>query len=131
MSNDEIDARLETALSAELDVDSPDALYNQAALIESFSYIAVKRQAAAELKLAGLEKQLRDHGPDILLLKGTAGDRKMQWEAQNSDLMLAISKAESEVQFWKGIGRSIEKKVTLVQSVLSNMTSSIKAGIRS
>lgn len=122
--------KLEQILTAPLDVDSPDNLYRQATAIESLSYWAIKLQADAEQRATEAESKMRQSGKAIIAYKGTAADRKIMWEADCAPLYKEAQNAESEAKYWYSIGRAIERKVILAQSVLSNITASVKAGIR-
>lgn len=122
--------KLEEVLTTALDVDNPDNLYKQATIIESLSYLAIKMQAEAEQRAAKAESKVRQSGKAITTYSGTASDRKMKWEADCAPLFEESEIAKSEAHYWHNIGRAIERKVILAQSVLSNVTASIKAGIR-
>ena len=127
---DEFKSRLETVLTTPLDVDNPDNLFKQATVIESLSYLAIKYQADAEIRATQAESRLRQSGKFICEYSGTATDRKTKWEADCSPLFEEAETARSEARFWLNIGKAIERKVILAQSVLSNITASVKAGIR-
>lgn len=127
---DEFKKRLEEVLTTPLDVDSPDNLYKQATVIESLSYLVIKYQADAELKATQAESRMRQSGKFICEYKGTAADRKLKWEADCAPLFEEAEMARTEARFWLNIGKALERKVILAQSILSNITASVKAGIR-
>lgn len=60
-------------------------------------------------------------------LTGTQADKKIKLDAACADVLKQIEDAECEMKYWKGIGRIIENKISLAQSVLSNITSMVKA----
>ena len=122
--------KLEEVLTTALDVDNPDNLYKQATVIESLSYLAIKLQAEAEQRATKAEARMRQSGKVITSYSGTATDRKMKWEADCAPLFEEAETARSEARYWLNIGKAIERKVILAQSVLSNITASVKAGIR-
>ena len=130
MNIDEYKSKLETVLTTALDVDNPDNLYKQATVIESLSYLATKLQAEAEVKGARAERALREAGTKIKDLEGTAVEKKLLWESICAPLFEEVDKYKAESKYWYGVGRSIERKVILAQSILSNITASIKAGVR-
>lgn len=129
MNNQEYRQKIEEVLQAPLTTDSPETLYKEAAVIESLAYLSVKLQAKAEVKLSEAEAKLREKGSMIVDYEGTASDRKLKWEAEHAELFKNIDNAKTEVLYWRNVGQAIEKKVSLAQSILSNITSSIKAGI--
>lgn len=130
MNIEDYKKRLEEVLTTPLATDSPEELYKQAAVIESLSYLAIKLQAEAEQKLSRAERTLREAGSTIIEFKGTASDRKQLWEASCASIFEEIDKYRYESRYWLNIGKAIEKKVSLTQSILSNISASIKAGIR-
>lgn len=131
MNLEEYKKRLEEVLVAPLDADDPEHLYKQAAAIESLSYLAIKFQNEAERRASKAEAAMRQSGKFIADYHGTATDRKIKWEADCAPLYEEAENARSDARYWNSVGRAIERKTTLSQSILSNITASIKAGIRS
>jgi hypothetical protein len=130
MNKESYKDRLEEVLTVPLDTESPDNLYKQATIIESLSYLAIKYQAEAEVRATTAESRMRQAGKAISEYNGTATDRKMKWEADCAPLFEEAENARTEARYWLNIGKAIERKVILAQSVLSNITASVKAGIR-
>lgn len=126
----EYSTKLEEVLSTPLDIDSPDNLYKQATVIESLSYYALKLQAEAEANGAKAERALREAGVSVSKFGGTAVEKKLLWEASCAGLFEVVDKYKTEAKYWYGVSKSIERKVILAQSILSNMTANIKAGVR-
>ena len=131
MNLDEYKQKLEEVMVAPLDTEDPEHLYRQAAVIESLSYLAIKFQGEAERRASKAEAQMRQTGKYIANYDGTAADRKIKWEADCAPLYEEAENARSDARYWNNVGRAIERKTTLCQSILSNITASIKAGIRS
>lgn len=130
MQLEEYKKKLEEALTAPLDVDSPDNLYKQVAVIESLSYLALKLQGEAERKATKAEARMRQSGKFIADYRGTAADRKIKWEADCAPLYEEAENARSDARYWASVNKAIQYKVSLCQSILSSITASIKAGIR-
>lgn len=65
----------------------------------------------------------------ILSYKGSVADRQAQWDTDHAKLLKDIEMAEAEVRYWRSIGNIIEKKVSLAQSVLSNIGAQMKSGM--
>ena len=122
--------KLEEVLTAPLDTESPDNLFKQATVIESLNYLAIKYQAEAEQRATEAESRIRQSGKAICEYHGTAADRKIKWEADCAPLYREAQNAQTEAKYWLSIGRAIERKVILAQSILANITASMKAGIR-
>lgn len=49
-------------------------------------------------------------------------------EAKIASLLKEEEEVEAKAKYWRGIGKAIENKVSLGQSVLANITSMVKAG---
>ena len=60
---------------------------------------------------------------------GTVLEKTTKVEAETSSLLTEVEKVESEIRYWRNIGKLIENKISLAQSILSNIGSQIKAGM--
>lgn len=56
-------------------------------------------------------------------------EKNIQLENSLKDLLEKVEQTELEMKYWKSIGKLIENKVSLAQSVLSNISSQVKAGM--
>ena len=62
-------------------------------------------------------------------LSGNQLEKTIKIEALVSPTLKAIDEAEATMKYWKSIGKLIENKVSLSQSILANITSQIKANL--
>lgn len=122
--------KISKLLLTPLDTDSPENLYKQAAEVESYIYLAITEQAAAETRLAGLESAIRLAGEHLKEFTGSQPEKKAQFEAKYSQLYEERDRCEAEYHFWLNICKAIERKINLAQTVLSSIKASINAGIR-
>lgn len=56
-------------------------------------------------------------------------EKSVSLESLSSDEQQLVDKWKAEVAYWKQVGRLIENKISLGQSILGNITSQIKAGM--
>lgn len=130
MNLEDYKKKVSDTLQVPLTVDSPETLFKEAACIESLSYLAVKLSAIAEKNLTTLNNKLREEKAKLLPeLKGTQMEKNIQLENSLKDLLEKVEQTELEMKYWKSIGKLIENKVSLAQSVLSNISSQVKAGM--
>lgn len=130
MEKDKTLEMMEETLQAPLDSDSPENLYKQLTLIESLAYLACKRQAQAENRLSTATAALAHKKSECLPnLTGTQMEKSVSLESLSSDEQQLVDKWKAEVAYWKQVGRLIENKISLGQSILGNITSQIKAGM--
>lgn len=130
MQLEEYKKKIAEVLQAPLTTDAPETLYKEAAVIESLAYLAVKLSAIAETKVTELDEKIRTEKLTALDgLSGTQMEKTIQLEAKISTLIEEKEKAEIEMKYWKGISKTIENKVSLAQSILSNIGSQMKSGM--
>lgn len=130
MELEEYKKKIQEVLSTPLSTDSPENLYKESALIESMAYIAVRQAALMETKIANLNEILRDEKAKALpTLSGNQLEKTIKIEALVSSTLKAIDEAETTMKYWKSVGKLIENKVSLSQSILANITSQIKANL--
>lgn len=127
-SQEHFENTMQEVLSKEIPTENPEELYKFAAIIESYAYYLVKRQAIAERTLAELEKNLNQKKAKIKDFTGTAADRLACWEQDQALGISLIEFAKSDVKYYRNLSRMLENKISLIQSILGNITSSIKAG---
>ena len=117
-------------LQKPLTTDSPEMVYKESALIESLAYLAVREAATLEVKLTGLNEELRKKKLEHLSeLNGTAMEKTIQLEAKLAPLLKDIEKTEAQMKYWRAISKAIENKISLAQSILANITSQVRAGL--
>ena len=129
MKLDEYKKKVEETLQRPLSVEQPQELYKEISVIESLSYLAVKLASLAEQKCSRLTQELHEKSVSMMNYKGTVGEKKAQFEAENAELLAKIDMADAEVRYWKDIARIISQKVSLAQSVMSSVSAQIKAGM--
>lgn len=130
MELEEYKKKIQEVLSTPLSTDSPENLYKESALIESMAYIAVRQAALMETKIANLNEILRDEKAKVLpTLSGNQLEKTIKIEALVSSTLKAIDEAETTMKYWKSVGKLIENKISLSQSILANITSQIKANL--
>ena len=122
--------KVQEILSQPLDPDNPKELFNQIALIESMAFLAVKYSTECEQEIIHHESALRCKKGQLLpSLKGTQLEKQTELDCSCNDILVKLATKETEMKYWKNIGKLIENKVSLAQSILSNIGSQIKAGI--
>ena len=122
--------KVKEVLQAPLSVDSPETMFNEVAVIESLAYLAVRLAAAAETKLSTLNEKLRKERDEYLgTVTGTQMEKSIKLESLTSATLKEISNTEIEMKYWRSVGKLIENKISLAQSVLANITSQVKAGL--
>lgn len=122
--------RIQEVLQVPLTTDSPETLFKEVATIESLSYLAVKLAAGMEMEIAKLNDTLRrEKAENIGKATGTQLEKGIQLEAASATTLNRIEKCEAEMKYWRAIGKLIENKVSLAQSILANITSQVKAGL--
>ena len=127
-SQEHFEDTMQEILSTEIPTEQPEELYKFAAKVECYSYYLAKRQAECERQLAANERALAETKRQIPLYKGTANDRQSLWEAETAILNSAVELSKSDVRYYKNLSSVLENKVSLIQSILSNISASIKAG---
>lgn len=130
METNEAIQAVEGILKEELDTNSPETLYKQLAVVESLAYLACKKQAQHEMKLALAEERLAvAKAETIPSLTGTAIEKTTKMEADTAKEATEVAHEKARMAYWKQVGRIIENKISLGQSVLANITSQVKAGM--
>ena len=130
MNLEEYKQKIQEILSSPLSTDSPETLYKESAMIESMAYMAVRQTAIFETKIAALNETLRVEKDKILpTLSGNQLEKTIKIEAATSSLIKEIDEAEATMKYWKSVGKLIENKISLSQSILANITSQIKANL--
>lgn len=115
-------------LLQEIPTEMPEELYKFAAKAESYTYYVAKQQSSCERKLAVHERALAETKKTMPQYKGTAGDRLAQWESDTALLASEVELCKADVRYYKNLGKVLENKISLIQSILANITASIKAG---
>lgn len=121
---------VEEVLSVELSSDDPHQLYEQAAKAEALCCNILDAQVQAETRLASAERVVREAGTAIKDMTGTAVEKKLKWEAAAAPLMEQVDLLQSEVKYYANLMKAVERRVSLVQSILSSIRQSMNAGIR-
>lgn len=127
---EEYKKRVKEILQKPLTTDSPEEVYKETALIESLAYLAVREASMLEMKLTELNQTLRDKKAELLSdLTGTQMEKSIQLDAKLSPLLKEIESTEATMKYWRATSKLIENKISLAQSILSNITSQVKAGL--
>ena len=127
---EEYKKRVKEILQKPLTTDSPEEVYKETALIESLAYLAVREASMLEMKLTELNQTLRDKKAELLSdLTGTQMEKSIQLDAKLSSLLKEIESTEATMKYWRATSKLIENKISLAQSILSNITSQVKAGL--
>jgi len=94
------------------------------------AYLAVRQATLLETSLTELNQTLREEKENKLAeLSGTAMEKAIQLDAKVAPLLKEIESAETKMKYWRAVGKLIENKVSLGQSILANITSQIKSGM--
>lgn len=128
MSN--VKEMVEEVLAVELNSDNPHELYEQSARAEALTCNILDAQVEAESRLAHAQRVVREAGTAVIKLKGTAIEKKLQWEALAAPLIENVDLVESEVKYYANLLKAVERRVSLIQSILSSIRQSMNAGIR-
>ena len=72
---------------------------------------------------------LRDRKAKLKEYTGTAQEKLAQFEAEFTEDITSAEEIEADIKYWRGIGKAIENKISLGQSILANITSQVKAGM--
>lgn len=119
--------RCEELLQAELQVEDPLTLSKQLAEIESLGYMACRLQAETELKLSSLTKDEAIARAEAMKnATGNIPEKEAYVDGALATITGEISGAETEIRYYKNLSKVIENKISLGQSVLSNISSQIK-----
>lgn len=130
MQLEEYKQKVQEVLQKPLTTDSPEEVYKEAALIESMSYLAVRQATLLEVKLTSLNQTLREEKLKVLSeLTGTQMEKSIQLEAKLAPLLKEIENTEATMKYWRAVGKNVEQKVSLCQSILANITSMAKSGL--
>lgn len=130
MDLSEYKKKIQEVLQVPLTTDSPETLFKEIATIESLSYLAVRLAANTEVEIAKLNDSLRkERAENIGKATGTQLEKNIQLEAASASTLNSIERCEAEMKYWRAIGKLIENKVSLAQSILANITSQVKAGL--
>lgn len=82
------------------------------------------------MRLTELNQTLRDKKAELLSdLTGTQMEKSIQLDAKLSSLLKEIESTEATMKYWRATSKLIENKISLAQSILSNITSQVKAGL--
>ena len=118
------------ALLSEPDIDDPASLSKLAAKVDSLSYPALMLQAEAEKKLAEANDSLRKAQASLPNMNAkSATERQALWEAENSELLKQVEIYSAEVKYWRQVGVAVANKTDVLQTILQNVSTQIKAGI--
>lgn len=117
-------------LSEPIDTDNPENLYKQIATIEAYLYLVIKYQSEAEHAIAEEESNLRVAGKSLQDYSGTQAEKKAQFDAEYNDIYKRLDARKAEFHLWSNLGKVIEKKINLAQTILSSIKASMQAGIR-
>ena len=121
--------RLDDVLTTEIPTEQPEELYKFAVKAEALTYYVVKKQAESERELAAAEKILNEKRAELKELHGTVAEKQAQWDAKYAFEVSQAEMFKADIRYWKNVGDLLEKKISLVQSILSNITASIKSGM--
>lgn len=69
-------------------------------------------------------------GTKLKEFQGTQAEKKACFDAMFSDMYQKIEEYESEALYYRNVARAIDRKVDLAQSILANMSVSMRVGIR-
>lgn len=118
------------ALLIEPDIDNPASLSKLAAKVDSLSYPAVMLQAEAEKRLAEANDALRKAQASLPKMDAkSATERQALWEAENSELIKQVEICTAETKYWKQIVVAVANRTDVLQTILQNVSTQIKAGI--
>lgn len=125
----------EAVLGSSYTIDDPSGVATMVAKVESLAYLACKYQALAEQAWAKAKSEYEAAKAEALdkLNKGekmTALEKDVYMTTAVSPQRQRCDELESEVKRYRSLGRIIENKVSLAQSLLSNARSEIRAGYR-
>lgn len=130
MDMGEYKRKIEEVLQAPLTTDSPDTLFKEVAVIESLAYLAVKWSGNMESQKSRQLEDIRKKKQEVIVgLKGTQLEKATALEAALATDLRIMDATEHEIRYWKSIGKLIENKVSLAQSILANITSQIKSNM--
>jgi len=131
MDEKEYRAKCEEVLGKELPVESPDELMKAVVEVEALGYLATKFQATSERKLREAEvMMMNERAKAYNEVEGkTAEERRAKVDALTAELAGQISMLESLVKYYRNISILIDRRAGLSQSILSNFSAQIKAGI--
>jgi hypothetical protein len=131
MDEKEYRAKCEEVLGKELPVESPDELMKAVVEVEALGYLATKFQATSERKLREAEvMMMNERAKAYNEVEGkTAPERQAKVDAMTSELAGQIAMLESLVKYYRNISILIDRRAGLSQSILSNFSAQIKAGI--
>ena len=62
-------------------------------------------------------------------LTGTQMEKTAKLEASLAENLHKIEQKEAEMKYWRSIGKLIENKISLGQSILANITSQVRSGM--
>ena len=99
--------------------------------VEALGYLATKFQATSERKLREAEVMMMNaRAKAYNEVEGkTAPERQAKVDAMTSELAGQIAMLESLVKYYRNISILIDRRAGLSQSILSNFSAQIKAGI--
>ena len=131
MDEKEYRAKCEEVLGKELPVESPDELMKAVVEVEALGYLATKFQATSERKLREAEvMMMNERAKAYNEVEGrTSEERKAKVDALTAELAGQIAMLESLVKYYRNISILIDRRAGLSQSILSNFSAQIKAGI--
>ena len=131
MDEKEYREKCEEVLGKELPVESPDELMKAVVEVEALGYLATKFQATSERKLREAEVMMMNaRAKAYNEVEGkTAPERQAKVDAMTSELAGQIAALESLVKYYRNISILIDRRAGLSQSILSNFSAQIKAGI--
>ena len=122
--------KIQEVLQKPLTTDAPEELFKEVAVIESLSYLAVKLAANMEMEITRLNDTLmKEKEAKLGSVTGTQMEKSIKLDAMLAETITSIDKCEVEMKYWRAIGKLIENKISLAQSVLANITSQVKAGM--
>lgn len=130
MKLEEYKKKIELTLQVPLTTDAPETMFSELATIDSLSYLATQLAASMELKIAKLNEQLRrEKDNNLAFVTGTQVEKSIRLDAMSASTLNSIEKCEAEMKYWRTIGKLIENRISLGQSILANITSQIKSGM--
>lgn len=122
---------IERVLNEPLNTDSPNVLMSQIAKAEAYSHILVSMLVSVEDGIAKTEQELAEKKASIVdKYKAEKNDvMNIKIEGEISEEMTQLSLRKSRANKYKSLIKIIDRRCSLGQSILSNVTASIKAGI--